>query len=130
MKLRFAQPDFDRFLDRKYDVKDNNCLDLVLDFYNHNFGVNLAAGLPSFLGGATGYHGDRSLFKRLDKPTRYCICVFKPYNVREETAHVGIYWFGEVFHIENDSAVRFTPLRLMLVQFASVRFYEYVGTDN
>lgn len=115
--------DFDRFLGRVYDKKTSTCFDLVADFYDHNLGIDLRSALPAF--SAPGkHHADRSRFTRLHKPVDLCLCVFKPYNTRIEVPHVGIYWKGEVFHID-ESGVRFATFELMGLCFASVRFYEY-----
>lgn len=115
--------EFDRFFGRQYNKHTSTCFDLVADFYEYNLKINLREALPAF----TNPHSRRadvSKFTQLAKPVNLCLCAFKPYNTRIEVPHVGIYWNGEVFHIDEDG-VKFSNFQIMGLCFASVRFYAY-----
>lgn len=117
--------EFDKFFVRTYDKHNSTCFDLVADFYEHNLKIDLRKALPVFTS-PKSRHADVNKFRQLDKPINLCLCAFKPYNTRIEVPHVGIYWNGEVFHID-ESGVKFSSFEIMKLCFASVRYYEYIG---
>lgn len=120
---------FDELFARQYDKRSNNCFDLVCDYYQLNFDLNIRDKLPSFDSKSKlTFKNERKSFLRLDQPINDCLCVFRPYNAAIEPAHVGVYHNGEVFHID-DNGVKFTPLSVMQILYKTPRFYE-VLSDN
>jgi len=113
---------FDKFLDKKYNSKNYNCLHFVKDVYKELFEIdieNVFRGLfdgpgcrkPSVVG--------LEQLSRLERPISPCIALFQ---ANRRSPHVGIWLGGRILHLSTNGA-EWTPLESFMLDFNKVRFY-------
>jgi len=111
----------DKWLGKKYDAKNYDCLDWVCDVWLDETGEDLRARLEKFLG------HDRKVtpairkgFKRLKKPSSPCIVVMTRKGI---DPHIGVFLRGKLGHLHS-TGPEFLPVDLASRGFTSVTFYQ------
>ena len=119
-------PSVDALLGKIHRGESYQCGHFVRDAWKHLTGDDLSDEFEGFLlpvGERTALKGVKARFKRVSRPVRPCVAVFRRLSGRP---HVGMWYKGKILELSQSGAA-YVPLHVVSRRFTSVRFYEPVN---
>jgi hypothetical protein len=114
----------DKYLDRKFNLQNYNCWDLVREAWLELKGVdvgNRTPNPPTALSRIKRFRDQEKDFTKLEKPESPCIALFKRPKL---IPHVGIYYKGKVLHLPETGAAYQAVELIMKTGFTQVGYYK------
>jgi len=113
----------DKYLGRRYDIREYNCAHFVCDVWRDVVGVGIDNVLGGFLcppSERTAKHSALRSIRFLRRPADPCIVLLQHKLI---APHLGVWIRNRVLHIKSDSGVQYQPLDVVAIGYSRIRFF-------
>lgn len=113
----------DALLDREYDINNYNCVHFLCEAWKYLFDESLDDRLNGFLRAITDKQfikKDLRTFQKIPSPVEPCIVVMQ---ANLQAPHVGLFYCGNVLHLNGHHAPKFEPLHMASLGYERVSYY-------